>query len=730
MSKNYKLSPAEHTLLQKGLTFIPTWETNKLVMENLHIDLNNYHRKIKLAAYFEKTKHNKNRDQRPFTLKSTWTPSAGLVPGPINNIIGKDLQDLKKRFKIEKTGCNLTKAEIKGLKSLRKNNSIIIKPADKGSAIVIQDRFQYLWEGNRQLADKEYYLPLNKPLFPQTIPMVMKLIEQLYQKKYINMKQKKYLMGQTEPRPRRFYLLPKIHKDPRKWSKPFEIPSGRPIVSDCESETYFTAELIEHFLNPLSTRHPSYIRDTYDFIYKIQRLDLPSNTLLFTMDVNSLYTNIVTTEGMRAVKRAFLKHPDPKRPDEEILKLLFINLTRNDFEFNGKFYLQIKGTAMGKKFAPSYANIYMADWENEALKTVEKKPKHYFRFLDDIWGVWTHSVEEFWTFVRTLNNFNNSIQVTAEINAREINFLDTTTFKGPGFESTHLLDTKVYFKATDTHALLHKTSYHPKHTFKGLIKSQLLRFSKICSRQEDFLAATGVLFKVLTTRGYSRSFLRKALKEFRERKPVSESPLLPLVVNFSKSTSKFVRIIKSNFYKETQQTTILQDYRIITAFKRNKNLQDYLVTAQVKSCIKPPLKAIGVEFLYYSWIRNPHTKNIFKIEKNGGRRTHNCVYLIQCARCTKRYVGETGNNILTRFNQHKYNIKRYKNTHVWLNKHFIEHGWSAVRVIILEHNPHWSRAQRRTAERKWILRLGTIIPQGLNEKPKKKRILLNGKNSF
>ncbi|KAG7490778.1 hypothetical protein JOB18_042220 [Solea senegalensis] len=64
-------------------------------------------------------------------------------------------------------------------------------------------------------------------------------------------------------------MLPKIHKDPVKWSKPHVIPPGRPIVSDCSSETYRTAEYLDFFLNPLSTTHPRYIKDTYDFIDKI-----------------------------------------------------------------------------------------------------------------------------------------------------------------------------------------------------------------------------------------------------------------------------------------------------------------------------------------------------------------------------------------------------------------------------------------------------------------------------
>lgn len=79
------------------------------------------------------------------------------------------------------------------------------------------------------------------------------------------------------------------------------------------------------------------------------------------MDVTSLYTNIDISEGLIAVKNIFSKYPDPRRPDLEILQLLYINLKRNDFEFNNQFYLQTKGTAMGKKFAPAYANIFMAD---------------------------------------------------------------------------------------------------------------------------------------------------------------------------------------------------------------------------------------------------------------------------------------------------------------------------------------------------------------------------------
>ena len=48
--------------------------------------------------------------------------------------------------------------------------------------------------------------------------------------------------------------------------------------------------------------------------------------MLFTMDVESLYTNIGNASGLAAVKQAFKSTVDPNRPDKEILELLDISL--------------------------------------------------------------------------------------------------------------------------------------------------------------------------------------------------------------------------------------------------------------------------------------------------------------------------------------------------------------------------------------------------------------------
>lgn len=722
LSRSFKPTQAQRALLQKGLSYAPTWQSNRNIRWRTRADLHEYHRKIKLAAYFEKNnnKHDNNNSSskiQPFTPKSNWIPTNEKIPKLINQIIQKDLTDFRNKFKINTPKPNLTNEEIKALKSLYNNKHIIIKPADKGSAIVIQDRFQYLWECHRQLADKEYYIPLKKPLYIETATQIRTIIEELQRKKFINAKQKKYLIGKDPPRPRRFYTLPKIHKNPKEWKKPFQIPPGRPIVSDCDSESYYTAEYLDFFLNPLSITHPSYIKDTYDFIDKIRKLIIPKEALLFTMDVNSLYTNIEIKEGIKTIEEKLAQNPDGKRPDKELLQLLEINLTRNDFEYNGELYLQIKGTAMGKKFAPAYANIFMADWEDKALKAVPKKPLHYFRFLDDIWGVWTSTEQDFETFINTLNKQSKSIQLKAEIHTHTVNFLDITTYKGPQFNTTGILDTKVYFKPTDTHALLHKNSYHPKHTYEGIVKSQLLRFHRICNRKEDFEEATKTLFAALTSRGYSRSFLRKILKKYHTRRPeTKKTPLLPIIMDFSQATTNFMRRIKNNFNQETENTQVLQNHKLISAYRRRKNLQDYLVQAKIEPLTKNKPKNNMKTLHKMKWINNTHSSQHYRIDTPSKPQIKNCIYLIHCSTCKRRYVGETGNTIATRLYQYKYNILKKQNKHRLVIKHFIQHGWSSLRVVILENNPTWTPTQRKSMERKWIRQLNTITPNGLNEK--------------
>lgn len=703
-------------MLRKGLFFVPTLNLNKNQKVQFHLDLQNYHRRLKLVTYYKKTNGNKvkNKGILPFVGPSTWVPPPHLLSPEIKTLIQEDERMFRKHFKIRDEKVNISIEEIEALKELRRLKHIVIKPADKGSAIVIMSREQYVFEVERQLNDPNYYKKLIKPMYMETIPLVFNIINALKNKKFINGKQKQYLIGNSEPRERRFYILPKIHKDPDKWTVPYEIPPGRPIVSDCGSETYYTAEYLDFFLNPLSVNHPAYVRDTYHFIQIVRGLLVPGEFLFFSMDVDNLYTNIPIEAGIRCVKKVFENNPDSKRPDEELIKLLEINLLRNDFMFDGKYYLQTKGTAMGKKFAPAYANIFMANWEQEVFLKCKKKPKYYLRYLDDIWGIWTESEEEFWEFVNILNNHDSSIKLKTEVNRQSINFLDTTVFKGPDFGDTGKLDIKVYFKDTDTHALLHRDSFHPKHTFRGLVKSQLLRFKRICSSEDNFKEAGSILFKALRRRGYSRSFLRHCLRTFLKKRDKEEGNIIPFISIFSTVGVILNTKIKNNFENIIGNSGILPNSRVISAYKRNKNLKDLLVQAKLPTLKKEKVQILEKQFSRLKFIRNNLTKRWFKIEQEFNPRCRNCVYVIYCIKCGIQYVGETKNTLSTRMIQHRYNIRNRKELDTPLVKHFLIHGLESNRMAGLEKNSFWSDGERKKRERYWIFQLSTKEPVGLN----------------
>ena len=62
--------------------------------------------------------------------------------------------------------------------------------------------------------------------------------------------------------------------------------------------------------------------------------------------------------------------------------------------------------------------------ETEFLKTQERTPLVWFRYIDDIFFIWTHGKEHLETFLQELNNFNPDLKFTYESNEKEIPFLD------------------------------------------------------------------------------------------------------------------------------------------------------------------------------------------------------------------------------------------------------------------------------------------------------------------
>ena len=120
--------------------------------------------------------------------------------------------------------------------------------------------------------------------------------------------------------------------------------------------------------------------------------------------------------------------------------------------------------------------------ETEFLKTQKHKPLVWFRYIDDVFFIWTHGKETLSLFLEDLNNFDPNIKFSHEVNKESIHFLDLNIRLSDGNISRDL-----YVKPTDRHQFLHYTSPHPDHTKRSIVFSQALRVSRICSEKSDFL---------------------------------------------------------------------------------------------------------------------------------------------------------------------------------------------------------------------------------------------------
>ena len=133
---------------------------------------------------------------------------------------------------------------------------------------------------------------------------------------------------------------------------------------------------MDHFLKPLVQHTDSHITNSKSIVKLLEKLTLPKNCILLTIDVKALLLNIPHTEGLQACVNAMYHcgHPKPPFPPQVAKILLKIVLEQNYFQFAGNMFHQIQKTAMATKMAPSYANIFMDVLETNFLETQTCKP--------------------------------------------------------------------------------------------------------------------------------------------------------------------------------------------------------------------------------------------------------------------------------------------------------------------------------------------------------------------
>lgn len=487
----------------------------------------------------------------------------------------------------------------------------------------------------------------------------------------------------------------------------------RPIVSSVNSVTENISSFVDGWLNPLVRKLPSYLKDSSEFIKLITSTRIPQNSILVSVDVSSLYTNIPHKDGIAACAQALQADidPDPLRPPTEILvEMLNIVLKNNVIEFNNEFFLQLQGTAMGTKMAPAYANLFMGSIEDTLQNIDRDHINTWKRFIDDIFVIWTGSQAQLTTFITQINQVHETIKFTYEQSNTELTFLDVTVYKGPNFEETGILDVKTHIKPTNKQLYVHNTSYHPKCTKTAIPKGEIQRYLRSNTREDTFKHIVKQLKLKLIERGYKAKDITPVVSAytFDRREEImspteSASDKAPLVLPVKYGPlSTAIREILSAHWPEINDDEFLQtifEDRPIVANKKNKNLANILVRSKVVSDrpnrpltnSRPPrvdpMPTVTPNVLYLFNNTKPMkrcgnnrctvcprlliTNSIHVRKLNYNVRlpaqtpaisccTKRVVYVIKCKVHHKAYVGQTGNMIRVRVNQHLAKVKSFK----------------------------------------------------------------------
>ena len=184
---------------------------------------------------------------------------------------------------------NTTRKEQEAIKTLKEDSSHVVLTADKGVALVVMGKSQYIDKCMALLNDTKVYKPCKdttknstetsrnpfKGLTENTELQDYMIGAKLYYNKLLP-------TGNSSPAPR-FYGLPKIHKA--------NCPMC-PIVSACGTATYQLTKFLTKILQRYTGITPSFVKDSKSFSDHLRSVNISEEEELVSFDISALFTSI------------------------------------------------------------------------------------------------------------------------------------------------------------------------------------------------------------------------------------------------------------------------------------------------------------------------------------------------------------------------------------------------------------------------------------------------------
>ncbi|XP_035711094.1 uncharacterized protein LOC118436684 [Folsomia candida] len=387
--------------------------------------------------------------------------------------------------------------------TLKKDQNIVIIPADKGNLTVIMDRINYDTKIEELLSDPSYSPLPNDPTTKLEVE-ISNMSKNLLKMKKLDKSQHQNITPTNSKIPR-FYGLPKVHKT----GLPF-----RPIVDFRSSPSYKLAHFLNKILKKVTANFPTHIKNSYEFAQNIKNFIIPPGYELVSFDVTSLFTRVPINETLKIIKKRLdtstTWKAKTKLSADEILKLLQITINSNYFTWKNVIYKQNDGTPMGSPISGEFAEFFLQELEK---KVVLKHPdiKLHKRFVDDCFSCIKSGTKD--KILHDLNSFHPNIQFTCETEIdKKLPFLDIIiTYNNDG-----QIQGQVYRKPTHTGRYLNYSSYH--HPSQKIAVIDALVYRALAISDDQFLEDELTFVTTsLTNNGYPKSLINQRILRMKKK---------------------------------------------------------------------------------------------------------------------------------------------------------------------------------------------------------------------
>jgi hypothetical protein len=549
---------------------------------------------------------------------------------------------------------NLTDEEFSALQSLKRNNNIVISRADKGNAIVVMNKEDYVRRAKVILSGKQF-----QPVTDKTMELSHKekdmnaYLRELYKDGKME-KKLFWRLRSTSASLSVMYGQPKVHK------AGYPI---RPIISSIGSYNYNLSKYLAGLINQHRTKRPaSYIKDSFTFVDIIRKFPSRTTQTMCSFDVESLYTNVPVKEAIEiALDELYKKDSkvDSALNKNQMRKLMNFAVRDVPFRFFNDQYVQVDGVAMGSPLAPILADLFMTKMEQKLNRFSTNRPKIWLRYVDDVFCIFEINMDKIHEFLERINKWHPNLRFTVEFEQnKRLPFLDVLVVREP---DTYI--TTLYRKPTHTDLYLLWESNQCRKYKLGLIKTLMVRILRICSTPQMIHQETERLRSTLKANGYPQHIIRRGIREgevivtrLQQQKPttVPKQRVFFTLGYYGHETM----ILASHVRKVCQK--LLPHVDLHVAFKKQHTL---------KQTFLPIQKGL-----------------------DESKKSKQIIYKVPCKNCDLVYIGETARDRTTRMKEHEVAIRK-NTTDSDLAKHMnnTQHAADFTNVETLGNESDWRR---------------------------------------